>query len=126
MVSIDKQIRFWAEGARDDWDTAEILGEAGKTRQCLFFAHLALEKALKAHVCRATQALAPRIHNLVRLANLAQLTPGRAYLEVLARMNPFNLEGRYPELMPVAPDPDTTKARLEEAGEVLEWLMERL
>jgi HEPN domain-containing protein len=39
----------------------------------LFFAHLALEKLLKAHVCRATRDLAPRVHALLRLAERAGL-----------------------------------------------------
>jgi len=45
--------------------------EKNRIRHGLFLANLALEKALKALVCKATRDLAPRIHNLVRLAELA-------------------------------------------------------
>lgn len=44
---------------------------AAKIRHGLFLAHLALEKTLKAHVCRTTGELAPKTHNLVRLAEMA-------------------------------------------------------
>jgi HEPN domain-containing protein len=37
----------------------------------VFFAQLALGKALKAHICSHTLDLPPRIHNLVRLAELS-------------------------------------------------------
>lgn len=126
MISVERQVEHWREGARDDWEAAELLCRAGKTRQGLFFAHLALEKALKAHVCRATEDMAPRIHNLVRLAELAALELPRRHLEGLAKMNAFNLEGRYPETLPAPPDAETTRERLRSAREVLEWLNERL
>ena len=126
LVSTKKQVSHWASGALDDWETAEILLVAGKTRQCLFFAHLALEKALKAHVCRATNDLAPRIHNLARLARLSTLPIEREDLEVLARMNEFSIEGRYPEASSGPPGARATKVRLDEAKEVFQWLQERL
>lgn len=68
MVDIGKQIEHWRAGAGEDWEVARDLVERGKIRHGLFFAHLALEKTLKAHVCRTTNELAPPIHNLVRLA----------------------------------------------------------
>ena len=73
MVDIGKQIHHWRSGAAEDWAVAEELIGLDKIRHGLFLAHLALEKALKAHVCRATGELAPRSHNLVRLAEMAGL-----------------------------------------------------
>jgi len=68
MVDIGKQILHWRGGADEDWAVAmELIGH-DKIRHGLFIAHLALEKTLKAHVCRATGELAPRTHNLARLA----------------------------------------------------------
>lgn len=74
MVDIIHQIAHWRDGAREEWQVATELLEKGRVRQALFFTHLALEKALKAHVCRHTGDLAPRTHNLVRLAEIAGLT----------------------------------------------------
>ena len=68
MFDIGKQIAYWRDGAAEDWRVAQDLIKRRKVRHGLFFAHLALEKLLKALVCRRTQDLAPRIHSLVRLA----------------------------------------------------------
>ncbi|MEW5801581.1 MAG: hypothetical protein AB1847_05675 [bacterium] len=38
---------------------ARELIEHGRSRHGLFFAHLALEKVIKAHICRHTQEPAP-------------------------------------------------------------------
>jgi len=122
MVDIDKQVAHWREGAAEDMATATYLLDGSRTRPALFFAHLALEKLLKAHVCRVTRDLAPRIHNLRRLAGLAGLEPSREHLEILARMNEFNIEGRYPDLLPVPPSQDDARRYLREANEVFEWL----
>ena len=67
-LDIQKQISHWKNGAIEDWAAARSLLKDKKIRHGLFFAHLALEKLLKAHVCRDTQDLAPRIHNLNRLS----------------------------------------------------------
>jgi HEPN domain-containing protein len=74
-----------------------LLVNSGRTRHGLFFAHLALEKILKAVVCKQTNDMAPRLHNLVRLYELAALPVDTAKIEILAEMNAFNIEGRYPE-----------------------------
>jgi len=47
MVDISKQIIFWRDNAKEDWDVARQLVDNGRTRHGLFFAHLALEKSLK-------------------------------------------------------------------------------
>jgi HEPN domain-containing protein len=78
MINIEKQVAYWRDGAVEDWEIAQELIERGRTRHGLFFVHLSLEKLLKAHVCRHTQDLAPRLHNLVRLAELAALPLSQA------------------------------------------------
>lgn len=126
MIDIEKQVAYWRNGAREDWQVAWDLVSRRRTRQGLFFAHLALEKVLKAHVCRQTQDLAPRLHNLVRLAELAELGLNDAQIDVLAEMNAFNIEGRYPEML--TPEATMTEARnyLRKAREVYTWLMNQL
>ena len=103
MVDISEQVEYWRSQAREDWEVAGQLVDSGKTRHGLFFAHLALEKVLKAHVCQATQKVAPRLHNLSRLAEMAKLELGSNQLDTLAEMNEFNMEGRYPLSFLAAP-----------------------
>ncbi len=97
MVDIEKQIDYWRQGSSEDWEVAVKLVKDGKGRHGLFFAHLALEKILKAIICRRTHDVPPKIHNLTRLSELAGLKVDERQADVLADMNQFNLEGRYPE-----------------------------
>jgi HEPN domain-containing protein len=126
MIDIEKQVAYWRDGSAEDWEIAQELIERGRTRHGLFFAHLSLEKLLKAHVCRHTQDLAPRLHNLVRLAELAALPLSQAQVDILAEMNAFNIEGRYPDLLIPPPSQDEAKGYLCRAEEVYRWLMNRL
>ena len=93
MLDIEKLIAFWRHGAQEDLTVAQELLERGRIRHGLFFLHLALEKLLKAHVCRQTRDLAPRVHNLVRLAELAALHLPESCKDNLAAMNPFAMPG---------------------------------
>lgn len=88
--------------------------------------HLALEKLLKAHVCRKTNDIAPPIHNLVRLAEKAGLFLNEEQLKLLAEANEFNIEGRYPELL--LPQLSVNEARqfISRAEEIFKWLTELL
>ena len=126
MIDIKKQIAYWRDGAIEDWDVVQELVQNGRTRHGLFFAHLALEKVLKALVCRQIGDLPPRIHNLVRLAELAAIPLSQEQLGTLAEMNAFNIEGRYGD--PLSSPPGLAEARdyLSRAGEALRWLMKRL
>ena len=126
MIDIEKQIAYWRAGAAEDWQVAQELINLGRTRHGLFFAHLALEKLLKAHVCRATRDLAPRLHPLLRLAERTALTPSDEQRAFLARFDRNQLEGRYPDLLPAAPDVETAREELKQAEEVFQWLNRQL
>lgn len=126
MIDIQKQIEYWQNGAIEDWDVAQGLISQNKVRHGLFFAHLALEKLLKAHVCRQTQDLAPRIHNLSRLTELAALPLSQNQQDILAEMNVFNLEGRYPDVLMPPPSQDEAENYMHQTEEVYQWLMRQL
>jgi HEPN domain-containing protein len=126
MMDISRQIQYWRSGAIEDWEVAVELVNAGRTRHGLFFAHLALEKVLKAHVCRTIGDLAPRIHTLLRLAERTDLSVSEDQRLFLARFDRYQLEGRYPDMLPVAPDIETAQNELRQAQEVFEWLTQRL
>lgn len=123
MVDIGKQITFWRESAREDWDVARQLVEDGRIRHGLFFAHLALEKILKALVCKHSQDLAPKLHNLSRLSELAGLMLDVENMHVLAEMNAFHIEGRYPELLTKPPTKKEALNYMTRAEKVFQWLM---
>lgn len=122
MLDINAHVNHLRECSREDWAVALELCGAGRVRHGLFFAHLSLEKLLKALVCRKTNDLAPRIHNLVRLAQLAGLAPPSEILDVLADMNRFNLEGRYPDYGGAIPDADELRVIIRRMEEAAAWL----
>jgi len=126
MVDIQQQILYWKSGAQEDIVVAAELVSGGRYRHGLFFAHLALEKILKAHICRKTGSLAPRIHNLVRLCEIAELRPPQMQLDHLADMNEFNLEGRYPIQYIDTTSGQEAQNYLAKTNEVFEWLVRQL
>jgi HEPN domain-containing protein len=105
---------------------AQDLIKRQRTRHGLFFLHLALEKLLKALVCRQTQDLAPRTHNLIRLAELAGVSLDETQVHTLSEINAFNLEGRYPDALAPLPSLSEAKGYLREAEAVYRWLMSQL
>ena len=122
MVDIGKQIAYWRNGAEEDWVVARDLVSRGRIRLGLFFAHLAFEKTLKAHVCRATRDLAPPIHNLIRLAEKARITLSEEQTDLLAEVNEFSIEGRYPHAILPPPSSDDARELLKRIDEVLQCL----
>lgn len=126
MVDVDKHVAYWREGAQEDGAVAAELVGRRRARHGLFFAHWALEKALKAHVTRHTRDVAPRIHNRVRLAEIAELRPSQETLDTLADMNAFSQAGRYPDTLPAAPSQEETDAYLARVEKVFQWLINQL
>jgi HEPN domain-containing protein len=84
-----------------------------------------LEKALKAHVCVSTQAVPPRIHNLRRLYDISGLPQNKKFDSTLAEINQFNLEGRYPEVMPIEPDIEAASLLIQQVDTLYQWLMKQ-
>ena len=123
MIDVEKQAAYWNAGAIDDFEAATALLDKGKVRQAMFFARLVIEKALKAHVCRATGDLAPRIHDLLRLAELGDVTLDDDRRAVLVEANSFNLAGRYPDTWPLVPSETEASALMVRVDEVVQWLI---
>jgi len=70
--------------------------------------------------------LAPRIHNLIRLSELTSITFKRPYIGILAELNAFNLEGRYPDSGFVPITSKEAMDYLKRAEEVFQWLTHQL
>ncbi len=92
---MNKQINYWKESAGHNWETALDLLKTKHYDACLFFCHLTLEKILKALVVEHTNKSAPHIHDLERLALIAELPISKEQSEYLQTMTRFNIGGRY-------------------------------
>ena len=125
-MDVQKQIDFWRTSSDEDFAAAESLLEKGHLRHCLFFAHLAIEKMLKAHVTRRTNDVPPRIHHLVRLAEIAGLNLELEQENFLREFGVYQLEGRYPDSEQISLDLNTAREEISRAREMLKWLKTQL
>ena len=122
-IDVEKQVAYWQNGAHEELETAALLFKNDKVNQGFFWAHLAMEKALKALVVRQTQTVPPFIHDLVRLADKAAITLNDEQRAFLAACNRFSIHGRYevPQTPIVASD--EVVATWTRIQEVVEWLL---
>lgn len=94
----EEHIKYWRESAHHDMESSEIIFTSGRYDWCLFVGHLALEKMLKAiFVDRTDNNMPPKIHNLVRLAELSRVPLCEEQRFLLDRINDFNIQTRYPD-----------------------------
>ena len=126
MINKEKHIEHWKNGSDEDFEVAQQLIRSNKVRHGLFFLHLSLEKILKAHVCSYNNDIAPRLHNLIRLSELSGIIFETTQTDFLSEMNPFNIEGRYPELWGTVPSQQEAEALLNKTEEILKWLKNQL
>ncbi|MBU0701492.1 HEPN domain-containing protein [bacterium] len=126
MVNIDKHILYWRNMAEEDWEVANQLIASNKIRHGLFFLHLALEKILKAHVCHNTKDIAPKVHNLISLLELSGIPLKQRHTDLLAEMNPFNIEGRYPEMWRAVLSQEEADKLIQKVKGIYEWLKNQL
>lgn len=92
-----KHIAYWITQSDDDLAVAESMLEKGHYTWSLFVGHLVLEKILKAIYVKDHQKIAPRIHDLVKLAKATSAKLSEEQLVFLSEVSDFNMEGRYPD-----------------------------
>ena len=109
-------------GAEEDLAAAQTLLTHAHLRFALFAAHLAVEKALKAHVIRQTHTMPPKIHNLIRLARIAQIQLDPQREQALRELLAYQLAGRYQDAVTAPIDPTTARSDLNTVRELVQWL----
>ena len=63
-MNIDKQVAYWLDGAKEDWEVSSKLLDMDNIRHGLFFLHLTIEKTLKAVYTKRLAQVPPKLHNL--------------------------------------------------------------
>lgn len=125
-MNVEKQVAHWLASAAEDWDVAEMLLKNGKLLHGLFFIHLTVEKAFKAAYCKKSGQVPPKIHNLLRLAELADITLTDEQRDICSVINKFNDQGRYPETGPGRIEKARALKYLLDAEGIYRWLIKQL
>jgi len=126
MINVQRQIEYWITGAEDDLESAKVLIEKNRLLHGLFFCHLVIEKAIKAHVVKETGEVPPRSHNLIYLSEKAKLEfsdEDEIFLGILMK---YQLEGRYPDYNPAIPGKFVTEDYLKKTEKLYQWLKKTL
>ena len=91
----DKLIKYWIDGSDDDFETMTAMFESKRYSWSLFIGHLMFEKLLKAYYVKIKSDYPPFIHNLLRLAEKADLELTDDQREQLVTITAFNINARY-------------------------------
>ena len=115
----------WAEQGRYDMDTAHDMLEAGRYRYVLFCCQQAVEKMLKSVFAARKNKTPPRIHNLMRLAEAADIVVSDEQAELLRELSAYYAQSRYPDEITDSSEriPDTLARDIFiQTQELLQWL----
>ncbi|PIY19056.1 DNA-binding protein [Candidatus Desantisbacteria bacterium CG_4_10_14_3_um_filter_40_18] len=124
-MDIQKIKDYWIEEATESMQVTWHLFEKKDYSYSLFFAHLAIEKILKAIYVSRKNEHVPYIHNLQRLAEFSNIQLNDEQRDALIKITTFNLESRYPDEKRSFRKKCTeefTKKEIEETEELFKWL----
>ena len=125
-MNVEKQIQYWIDATNENVDVAEYLINGKKTVECLFFSHLALETMLKAHLTKFTKQTPPKIHNLISIADKANVELDDQTRNFFSIMNKFQMEGRYRNELVERPPLEIAKNYFAVTKQKLQWLNQML
>ncbi len=91
----DELIKYWLESSDDDFETMIAMFDSKRFSWSLFIGHLMIEKLLKAYYVKVKSDYPPFIHNLLRLAEKANLKLTDDKKEQLVTITAFNINTRY-------------------------------
>jgi HEPN domain-containing protein len=95
-VDKNEHVDYWLQSALRDWEVTNDLVKAGRYIYALFFAHLVVEKLLKAHwVKEHEDNFPPRLHNLSALHDQLSTSLPPDLKEELPIVTSWNIEARY-------------------------------
>lgn len=129
MKNKETLIEYWAKSSKMDFEAALDLLNSKKYPHSLFFAHLSVEKLLKAFYVKAKEEHSPITHNLLMLAKKSGLELNDLQVDQFAEMNTFNIEARYPDqkfIFYKKCTPEFTKKYFKIIEETLLWIKTKL
>lgn len=128
---MDKKTQYWIDLADYDIETAKAMLETKRYLYVGFMCHQSIEKALKAVITSQSGNIAPKIHNLIKISEMAGLfdSMNEQHKQTVFLLNPLNIESRYPSYKDMMLEQLTdTRCNeiLSESKELLLWIKQQL
>lgn len=118
-------VQRWVDQAQYDFDTASAMMESKRYLYVLFCCQQSIEKMLKAIIVKKTSQFPPRLHDLLRLAEIGEIELDEERDLLFQELVTYYIQSRYPEevqLLSTQATPQFTFDILKKTGETLQWL----
>ncbi len=125
----DEIIKYWIEGADENYQSAKNMFKVGEYMWTLFIGHLAIEKLLKAVYVKAVDINVPRTHDLYKIAMRSGLELSERQKDDLQYITLFNIETRYEEYKKDFSRKCTkgfARENLDKITELRKWLLKKI
>ncbi len=125
------KVSYWLDLADYDIETANVMLDGRRYLYVGFMCQQVIEKSLKAAICSISDEFPPYTHNLLNLAEKAGLLEKFSddHAGLLSRLNPLNIEARYPstkDVLAKSLDLKTCRTMIDETKELLQWIKQLL
>ena len=122
-------VKFWADKAKDELETATIMFNSAKYLYTGFMCHQCIEKALKAYYIHIYDERQPHQHNLEKLAELSDLLNkmDSNMQQILTKLKPLYIATRYEDEMNTIKEllsKPYCKKLLDETEVLLKWILQ--
>lgn len=91
-------LKFWIESSDENYKDMIVLYNSERFSFALFTGHLVIEKLLKAYYVKNVAINAPKIHNLLILADKIGLKLTEEQEDILKDISAFNIAARYSDV----------------------------
>ena len=119
-------VKYWVETSEQDYNTMLHLYETKDYHWSLFMGHLVIEKLLKALYAKNIDNNIPRIHDLLRIAEKANIKTTDEQQDSLDIITTFNISARYPDYKQSfykKCNYEFTTSNIERIKELRKWLL---
>jgi len=128
---MNDKAKYWLRLCDEDVKSIKVNLKGKRYLLVGFLCHLIAEKSLKAVIAERTNEIPPKIHNLVRLSELAGLANDLSVsqIDLLARLSRMHIDGRYAEYkesIRKTLSPEICKTLVAETEAFLCWIKNKL
>lgn len=125
----DELITYWLNSSEENRASMINMFTNGEYVWSLFVGHLCIEKLLKAYYVKEVDTVAPRIHDLFKLATRCNLQMSDDQMDSLQYITLFNLEARYEEYkreFHSKCNKNFTQENIQKIEGIRSWLLEKI